>query len=77
MHDGRFPDLKAVLEHYRSGVVDSPTLDERLRGAGGRLGLAISDAGVADLRAFLQRLTDRSFITNPDYGPPLRADRGD
>ena len=31
MHDGRFTTLDQVLEHYRYGIVDSPTLDPLLK----------------------------------------------
>lgn len=31
MHDGRFASLDDVLDHYSHGILDSPTLDSRLR----------------------------------------------
>jgi cytochrome c peroxidase len=63
MHDGRFQTLTQVLAHYDHGVMASPTLDPALR-AGGRLGIALTAQEQADLIAFLQTLTDQSFITD-------------
>jgi len=63
MHDGRFGSLSAVVDHYRSGVQASPTLDPLLQ-QDGRLGIAISDAEKNDLIAFMRTLADSSFISN-------------
>jgi cytochrome c peroxidase len=64
MHDGRFETLSQVLDHYASGVVDSPTLDPLLRQPNGQLGLALTAQQKADLQAFLQTLTDEQFLTD-------------
>lgn len=65
MHDGRFYSLEAVLEHYNSGVVASPTLDPLL--AGDTPGIRLNTTEKANLVAFLQTLTDTHFLTNPLY----------
>lgn len=62
MHDGRFNTLAQVLAHYDHGVVASPTLDAALRPAGGPLGISLTAPEQADIIAFLQTLTDDSFI---------------
>ncbi|MCS7004496.1 MAG: cytochrome-c peroxidase [Cytophagales bacterium] len=62
MHDGRFKTLDAVLEHYRKGVVDSATTDPILK-QNGILGIPMSDEEKRQIIAFLQTLTDTSFIT--------------
>lgn len=64
MHDGRFETLGAVLAHYDHGVQPSPTLDPLLRQPGGQLGIALSAQQQADLLAFLQTLTDDSFLAD-------------
>ncbi|MBO2007437.1 cytochrome-c peroxidase [Hymenobacter negativus] len=64
MHDGRFQTLAQVLAHYDHGVIASPTLDPALRPPGGRLGIALTTQEQDDLLAFLQTLTDQSFITD-------------
>lgn len=64
MHDGRFRNLEQVLEHYSSGVQDSPTLDPLLK-QNGRLGIPLSQDEKQKLIAFLKTLTDEDFIKNP------------
>ena len=70
MHDGRFATLPQVLAHYAHGVQPSPTLDPLLRQPGGRLGIALSARQQADIVAFLQTLTDESFLTDRRLAPP-------
>lgn len=59
MHDGRLPTLEAVLEHYRSGIRASASLDPSLAG-----GIPMSDGEMNDLTAFLETLTDWELISN-------------
>jgi cytochrome c peroxidase len=60
MHDGRFPTLEAVLDHYTSGVKPSATLDPNLaKHPGGGIPLSAEDK--AALIAFLRTLTDPKF----------------
>jgi cytochrome c peroxidase len=61
MHDGRFSTLEEVVEHYNSGVKQSATLDPNLakHPAGG---LGLSDSDKQALVAFLETLTDDSFL---------------
>jgi cytochrome c peroxidase len=69
MHDGRFKTLDEVIEHYSSGVVESPTIDplmEHLSTSGVQL-----DAQERDLlKKFLMTLTDFKFINNPKFQDP-------
>ncbi len=65
MHDGRFYTLERVLEHYHSGIQQSPTLDPGLKG-----GIPLSRSDVVDLVAFLHTLTDSAFIKNPRFSQP-------
>ena len=53
MHDGRFLTLNRVIEHYRNGMVDSPTLDPVFRQQDGRLGIPMTEQEKEDLLAFL------------------------
>ncbi len=62
MHDGRFATLTEVLEHYRTGVMASPTLDPALEG-----GIPLSAQEVADVLAFLETLTDWPFLQDPRF----------
>jgi cytochrome c peroxidase len=72
MHDGRFQTLEQVFDHYDHGVVESATLDPVLRRPDGRLGVPLTAAQRADLRAFLATLTDEKFLHNPELAPPTR-----
>lgn len=51
MHDGRFGSLEAVLDFYDHGVVDSPTLDEKLR-QNGQLGIPMKETEKRPLLLF-------------------------
>jgi cytochrome c peroxidase len=61
-HDGRFPTISDVLEHYNKGVIQSATLDSSLR-----KGIPLSDYDKFYLIQFLGTLTDSSFVNNPIY----------
>ncbi|MFZ4057993.1 MAG: cytochrome-c peroxidase [Ferruginibacter sp.] len=61
MHDGRFFTLNAVLDHYRTGVVSSVTLDPLLQHPGFN-GIAITAAEANQIISFLKTLTDDTFI---------------
>jgi cytochrome c peroxidase len=65
MHDGRFRTLQAVLDFYSNGVVDSPTLDSRLRQSNGNLGIPLTATEKTQLIAFLKTLTDNTYLTDP------------
>lgn len=65
MHDGRFNTLYQCMEHYRSGVQASPTLDPLLAG-----GIPLTDPQMDDLYDFLKTLTDSAFLKNPRFGKP-------
>ena len=64
MHDGRFETLAQVLAHYDHGVVPSRTLDPLLRQPNGRLGIPLTAQEQVDLLAFLNTLTDNTFLTD-------------
>lgn len=60
MHDGRFVTLEECIEHYNSGVINSPTLDFQLNN-----GIPLTAQEQTDLIAFLKTLTDQKYLTNP------------
>jgi cytochrome c peroxidase len=75
-HDGSALTLDDVIVHYERGGTltesgpnagdgrESPLKSEFING------FIISDQERDDLRAFLESLTDQTFLTNPAYGPP-------
>lgn len=66
MHDGRFKTLEQVIAHYNDGVQHSEYLDPLLD----KPPLGLSSGDISDIVAFLQTLTDTSFISNPAYSRP-------
>lgn len=62
MHDGRFRNLQAVINHYRREVQQTPNLDPLLKNTGG---IDLSDTEVVQLLAFLNTLNDETFVKNP------------
>jgi cytochrome c peroxidase len=61
-HDGRVNKLKDVLEHYTSGVIQSPTLASQLK-----QNVNLTKQDKKDLIAFLKTLTDKYFLYNLQY----------
>ncbi len=59
MHDGRFNTIDQVLNHYTTGILQSPTLDNKLS-----TGIALTDKQKEDLKAFLNTLNDEEFVAN-------------
>lgn len=70
MHDGRFATLEEVLDHYSTGVKDSPFTDQFMQfsSAGG---VNLTEEEKAAIIAFLHTLTDTSLDKNPAYQDPF------
>lgn len=74
MHDGRFNTLEEVVDHYIRGGFDTPNEDPFVRPLG--LGsttnpLRFTAAHRRSLLKFLNTLTDREFVNNPDIQNPF------
>jgi cytochrome c peroxidase len=68
MHDGRFKTLAEVIDHYNEHVLSSPTLSPSLKDSSNipaRLHLTPQEK--SDLLAFLNMLTDSTFIADPGF----------
>ena len=65
MHDGRFNTLGQCINHYRSGVQLSATLDPLLSG-----GISLTNTEANNLSVFLRTLTDSAFLSNPRFSNP-------
>ena len=65
MHDGRFATLEEVLDHYASGghgvINEDPNIQP----------FTLSEQDKRDLIAFLNMLTDTTFINNPAFKNPF------
>lgn len=68
MHDGRFANLRDVVEHYNTGGHASATIDPLMKFQG--VGLGLSEQDIDDLVSFLKTLTDTSFVNNPKFQDP-------
>lgn len=66
MHDGRFGTLESVLDHYASGVANSPTLDPVLS-QNGTLGIPLSATEKMKIIAFLKTLTDNQYLSDTRF----------
>lgn len=65
MHDGRFESIDEVLDHYIAAQNHHPKAD-----AGLPQNLKLTPNERADLKNFLETLTDESFISNPLFSDP-------
>jgi len=71
MHDGRFATLDQVIGHYSDSLKPSPTVNAvNLQHYYAR-GLHLDAQGKANLLAFLNALTDTSFLHNPALSNPF------
>lgn len=71
MHDGRFATLDDVLDHYDHGIKDFKGLDPVLREANGTpKKVTMSPETKKNIKAYLQLMTDTSYLNNKDYSDP-------
>jgi cytochrome c peroxidase len=63
MHDGSIATLAGVLEQYEHGGRGDPTTDPQIQPLG------LSDSDKQDLLAFLESLTDESFLSDARFKP--------
>jgi cytochrome c peroxidase len=70
MHDGRFADINAVLDHYNDGGYWSPTVDKFMKFTSPDLTLGLTPTKRAQVIAFLNALTDMDFVNNPAFTDP-------
>lgn len=63
MHDGRLNSLSKVIDHYRSGIIQSSTIDPLLTGGN----MSITDAEKQQLLLFLNTLTDPTFLNDKRF----------
>jgi len=65
MHDGRFNTLAQCINHYRTGVQQSATLDPLMVN-----GISLTDAQASDIFVFLRTLTDSAFLKDTRFSKP-------
>lgn len=75
MHDGRLPDLQAVMNFYDRGIQPHPNLDPALRNPDGSpLRFRFGPTERADVIAFLRTLTGTS-LQDPKFSSPFPPPR--
>ena len=65
MHDGRFSSLSEVLDHYRTGIQNTGTLDPSLSS-----GITLTNQEKTDVINFLYTLTDYQFLYDENFKDP-------
>jgi cytochrome c peroxidase len=73
MHDGRFKTLEEVVDHYSEHIRQSPALSAFLQGESnvpGGTSLKLYPQEKKELLAFLNMLTDSTFITDIRFSNP-------
>ncbi len=65
MHDGRFNTLAQCINHHRTGVQQSATLDPLLIN-----GIQLTNTEATDIAVFLRTLTDSAFLYDPRFAKP-------
>jgi len=73
MHDGRFPTLDAVIDHYSSGGKNDPNKNVAVQ-PHDRRGRPVhfTSAEKAALISFLKTLTDAKFLSDPRFSDPFK-----
>jgi cytochrome c peroxidase len=71
MHDGRLPNLDAVLKHYNSGLKISITIDPNMKKAN-QGGLQLTPDRIARLKAYLLAFDDPTFISDTSFSNPFK-----
>ncbi len=64
-HDGRYPAVSQMLDHYSEGINDGPTLDPLLKNK-----IPLTDLEKFYLREFLFTLNDSTLISDPRFAGP-------
>lgn len=64
-HDGRYRTVREAVAHYRDNVATIPGVDPAVSN-----GIPLRDSDIDDIVEFLRTLTDKSFLTKRELGPP-------
>jgi cytochrome c peroxidase len=73
MHDGRFIDLRSVIEFYNNGIQPHPNLGLILKKADGTpQKFNLTPAQIEEMVAFLLTLTDEEMLVDPKFSDPFQ-----
>ena len=71
MHDGRFTTLDEVIDFYSEDVKDSENINPLMHHVMDG-GVQLTEQEKAQLKAFLNTLTDENFLSNPNFTKPTK-----
>ena len=74
MHDGSMTSLDQVIEHYNRGIQPNPNLDPHLINNAKKtpVKMGLTELEKAQLKAFLETLTDHTLITDEKFSNPYK-----
>lgn len=67
MHNGSLETLEEVLDHYETGMKDSPALDEQFRLENSKIGIPLTLMEKRQIILFLKTLSDEKFIRDKRF----------
>ncbi len=70
MHDGRFSTLEEVIDFYSEGVLDQPTIDNKMAHTKTG-GMSFTETEKMQILAFLQTLNDEVFVSDSRFSNPF------
>ena len=71
MHDGRFTTLDEVIDFYSEGVKDSENINPLMHHVMDG-GVQLTNLEKAQMKAFLNTLTDENFLNNTNFKKPTK-----
>jgi len=72
MHDGRFENLREVLNHYNTGIKPHTDLDDKFIAGGSPINMNLNDTELDALEAFLNTLTSTSLAVEEKWSNPFQ-----
>lgn len=72
MHDGRFENLREVIDHYSEGIMNHPNLDLELKIGNEPRRMNFSEEEKSALEAYLITLTDHNMIADVKFSDPFK-----
>jgi cytochrome c peroxidase len=71
MHDGRYATIEEVVEHYSTGLEDTPSIHPFLKENGAAKKFNFTDNEKEDLISFLKTFDDQDILTDVKFSDPF------
>ena len=72
MHDGRFVNLREVIDHYSEGIANHPNLDVELKNGNLAKRMNFTEEQKEGLEAYLKTLTDEKLKADIRFSDPFK-----